>query len=125
MAGESTIYVSNEDQLFPVSGTTTTMGVDVPYAEVPLSFSAFDGSFETMGGSSVYPNPVAPDGLVTVEVVERSTIQVFALNGKLLQTYDAPAAGTVLVDLSSYAGHVYMVSVTNTNGNNEVFKLVK
>ena len=70
---------------------------------------------------SVYPNPFN-DVITLTGVASNSTIQLFSVDGK--KVYQGNATNSVL-NTSNLSAGVYMLSITDMNGNRQVQKIVK
>jgi hypothetical protein len=72
---------------------------------------------------SIYPNPTSD--YVTVELYEaiNSTIQIYTINGQLIKSLNFYQYTTV--DLQDFNNGIYLLNITDENGNQEVKKVIK
>lgn len=62
----------------------------------------------------VFPNPTT--SLVNVETEEMSHVEVYDLEGRRLQDYDANGSNKVTIDMTTYVSGIYFVRVHTPNG---------
>lgn len=80
--------------------------------------------------SSVYPNPAGQNTLLSFEVPQSGNVQwaVYDVNGQQLNAgtqYCTTGQQSVLLNLSNYAGGVYLYTVSTAQGNKAQGKIVK
>jgi subtilisin family serine protease len=99
---------------------------DVISTNNPFSFSAEDDRFLTArfelgtfvlndtpgNGLKIFPNP--SDGILTLELVETSIVQVMDLTGRIVYKRDAEP-GTVILDLSDNSKGLYFIMLYQKN----------
>jgi hypothetical protein len=81
-----------------------------------------NSSFEKMKDVTIYPNP--SNGIFNIVAQENISIEVYDLIGKLI-TNQRMSTGTNSFDMSNFNIGVYLLKVTNENGNSETHKLIK
>jgi hypothetical protein len=81
-----------------------------------------NSSFEKMKDVTIYPNP--SNGIFNIVAQENISIEVYDIIGKLI-TNQKFSIGTNSFDMSNFNTGVYLLKVTNENGNSETHKLIK
>jgi hypothetical protein len=71
-----------------------------------------------------FPNPVTDKITLINEGVSTQTVTLLTLDGKPLQTHTAFTSGSS-IDMSPYPSGIYLLSVRNAAGNNEIEKIKK
>ena len=78
--------------------------------------------FEKEKEITIYPNP--SNGIFNIVTQENISIEVYDLIGKLI-TNQRMSTGTNSFDISNFNAGVYLLKITNANGNSETHKLIK
>lgn len=81
-----------------------------------------NSSFEKMKEVTIYPNP--SNGIFNLVSQENISIEVYDIIGKLI-TNQKFSIGTNSFDMSNFNTGVYLLKITNENGNSETHKLIK
>ncbi|KIM09722.1 MAG: hypothetical protein KU29_00220 [Sulfurovum sp. FS06-10] len=107
---------------FALTGTTSNWasGSTITTGNTCATLSSSD--FENNTTVTIYPNP--SNGIFNVEAQETSTIEVYDLIGKLILNQKL-AVGTNSFDISNFNTGIYLLKVTNDNGNSQTHKLIK
>lgn len=70
----------------------------------------------------IYPNP--SNGVFNILSQENNSIEVYDMIGKKILSKKL-SIGSSDLDLSNYANGMYLINVTNENGNTNIYKLIK
>lgn len=81
------------------------------------------GVEEWNGDMNVYPNPTT--GLLYLETDPNSAMNVFGLNGQFIPLEMTKIAGVTELDLSQFSDGIYLLEVTDPNGNVNRIRIVK
>jgi alpha-tubulin suppressor-like RCC1 family protein len=100
-------------------GDTTQRNAPVEVS-CPAVLSSDD--FIAENNVTIYPNP--SNGIFTIDAKEAVTVEVYDIIGKKVFS-SKMALGSSNFDLSNHANGIYLLMVTNQNGNSTTYKLIK
>ncbi|MCW1147585.1 LamG-like jellyroll fold domain-containing protein [Flavobacterium lacisediminis] len=102
-------------------GDGTTVDKIVPTAIECLYVLSSD-DFIAENNVTIYPNP--SNGIFTIDAKEAVTVEVYDMIGK--KVFNSKVAlGSSNFDLSNHSNGIYLLMVTNLNGNKSTYKLIK
>ncbi len=104
-----------------VASKPATWG-DVVLAGTPVDFSALKTVIDNK--YAIYPNPVK-DMLYISNVADVTSIQVYELNGKLLNSYRNTTENLMTINTSTYNKGVYLIKINDSKDNVQMSKFVK
>lgn len=107
---------------FALMGVTSNWaaGSSITTGNTCATLSSSD--FETNTAVTIYPNP--SNGIFNIESQENMSIEVYDIIGKLILSQKL-SVGTNSFDISNFNTGVYLLKVTNDNGNIQTHKLIK
>ena len=93
----------------------------------PITDFNFEGAKEVIeDNAQIYPNPTSD--LINIRTsgstYDNATIGVFNANGQMLKTTKHLGQQSV-IDLSDFDNGLYIIQIYKSNGETEIFKIVK
>ncbi|TDR24226.1 LamG-like jellyroll fold domain-containing protein [Flavobacterium cheniae] len=109
---------------FILTGTTSNWasGSPVTSGNTCASIVLGNSNFELNSVIELYPNPTS--GILNIDSQQNVTVEVYDLLGKLVLNQKI-SVGTNSFDISNFNTGVYILKVTNGNGNTQTHKLIK
>ncbi|MFN7044421.1 MAG: LamG-like jellyroll fold domain-containing protein [Flavobacterium sp.] len=102
-------------------GDGTNLSKNLPI-EIGCSTVLSSDDFIAENNVTIYPNP--SNGIFTIDAKEAVTVEVYDMIGK--KVFNSKIAlGSSNLDLSNHANGIYLLMVTNQNGNVGNYKLIK
>ncbi|MBR6063244.1 MAG: T9SS type A sorting domain-containing protein [Bacteroidales bacterium] len=83
--------------------------VSVTYTVTPV------GIHDMQQQVSIYPNPTSGDVTLDLSGLNAKTVELFSMNGQLLNTV-VPTDETMTLSLNQYAAGIYFVRIHTDNG---------
>ena len=107
---------------FTLSGATSNWaaGSTITSGNTCIVLNSTD--FEAGKEIKIYPNP--SNGIFNILAQENISIELYDVVGKLIMNQKL-SIGTNSFDISNFNTGVYLLKVTNNNGNSETHKLIK
>lgn len=107
---------------FALTGVTSNWaaGSTVTTGNTCATLSSSD--FENDNVITIYPNP--SNGIFNIESQQNMSIEVYDIIGKLVLSQKL-SVGTNSFDISNFNTGVYLLKVSNDNGNIQTYKLIK
>ena len=107
---------------FTLSGATSNWaaGSTITSGNTCIVLNSTD--FEAGKEIKIYPNP--SNGIFNILAQENISIELYDVVGKLIMNQKL-SIGTNSFDISNFNAGVYLLKVTNNNGNSETHKLIK
>ncbi|MQP25286.1 T9SS type A sorting domain-containing protein [Flavobacterium sp. LMO8] len=107
---------------FTLTGTTSNWrsGSTITTGNTCVTLGSSD--FENSANSTIYPNP--SNGIFNIVSQQNVSIEIYDLLGKLVLNQHV-IIGTNNVDISNFNNGVYLLKVTDGNGNSQSHKIIK
>ena len=105
---------------FTLTNTTTVKAIAVKAGMInsEVAMATYDittGIYDVQQNVCIYPNPTSGDVTLDLSGLNAKTVELFSMNGQLLNTV-VPTAETMTLSLSQYAAGIYFVRIHTDNG---------
>lgn len=107
---------------FALTGVASNWAAGSSIATGNTCATLSSSDFENDNVITIYPNP--SNGIFNLESQENMSIEVYDIIGKLILSQKL-SVGTNSFDISNFNSGVYLLKVTNDNGNIQTHKLIK
>lgn len=107
---------------FALTGTTSNWRLGSTITTGNACVTLGNSDFENVTSITIYPNPST--GIFNIVSQQNASVEIYDLLGKLIYNQSL-ANGTNSIDISNVNTGVYLLRVTDANGNSETHKLIK